>query len=149
MLIMLARFAVVGLSGVGVNMIVYLLLLALGCHYLVAAFCSFIVAVTNNFIWNMLWTFRERSSRDKLKRKYIIFLSISVFNLGVNLMVLQYLVGVLMAGETVGQLLAIAVVSVLNFSMNYLITFPEETQAPEKRRGNCEAGRHANLQREG
>src|ERR671935_2407307 len=57
--VQLAKFSTVGASGYVVNLVVYWALLRhAGVHYLAAATCSFIVAVTNNYTWNRLWTFR-------------------------------------------------------------------------------------------
>ena len=49
-------------------------LLHAGLHYLVAATCSFLVAVTSNYTWNRLWTFRDaararRRAGDALLRR--------------------------------------------------------------------------------
>ena len=59
------RFCVVGASGYVVNLAVYTLLLKAGdVHYLLAGDGSFLVAVTSNYTWNRLWTFRgERGPR--------------------------------------------------------------------------------------
>ncbi|MBC8014391.1 MAG: GtrA family protein [Sporomusaceae bacterium] len=116
----------VGLCGVGVNMMVFMGLTALGANYLVAAACSFAVAVTNNFIWNVLWTFKGRAVDKSIQKKYISFLVISAVNLGVNLIILQLLVGYIKVGEILAQLIAIAMVSGLNFILNYSITFSQK-----------------------
>ncbi len=57
----LVKFCVVGASGYVVNLAVYTLLLdGAGMHYISAAVGSFLVAVTNNYGWNRLWTFRAQ-----------------------------------------------------------------------------------------
>ena len=49
----LLKFSVVGASGYVVNLAVYVALLkGAGLHYLPAAVCSFVVAVSNNYFWN-------------------------------------------------------------------------------------------------
>jgi putative flippase GtrA len=57
----LGKFSVVGASGYLVNLAVYgVLLRAAGLHYLAAGACSFVVAATNNYVWNRHWTFRRQ-----------------------------------------------------------------------------------------
>ena len=59
--VQLAKFSVVGASGYVVNLVVYTALLkGAGFHYAAAATCSFLVAVTNNYTWNRLWTFHAQ-----------------------------------------------------------------------------------------
>jgi len=123
---MLIKFALVGLSGVGINMLVYTYLTTLSVNYMVAASCAFSIAASNNFVWNVLWTFKGRGKDKSIPKKYVSFFVIGFINLGVNLLILQFLVQYLQVGETLAQLIAITVVSGLNFLLNYLITFSEK-----------------------
>ena len=126
---MLLKFMIVGLSGVVINMAVYLSLMMIQVHYLAAAVLSFTVAVTNNFIWNLLWTFKGRAPGKSTQFKYWSFLIISLVNLGVNLVLLKLLVESAGLNPTLGQFVAIGLVSLLNFVMNYTITFSEKIMA--------------------
>src|ERR671938_1624245 len=57
----LAKFSTVGATGYAINLAVYTALLrGAGWHYALAATVSFLVAVTNNYLWNRLWTFRDQ-----------------------------------------------------------------------------------------
>jgi putative flippase GtrA len=116
----LARFCVVGVSGYAVNLAVYSALVLAGVPYLAAAVCSFVVAVTNNYTWNRLWTFRDR--RGRLFLQGARFLAVSVAGLGLNLIFLQVLV-VLGLGEIPAQALAIALVTPWSFAANKLWSF--------------------------
>ena len=77
MLKMLLKFGFIGLTGVGINMAVYLAALYVGCHYILAALLAFLVAVTSNFFWNVRWTFKGRATGTSIRRKYITFVTIS------------------------------------------------------------------------
>lgn len=132
MIRMLIKFALVGFSGVGVNMAVYMSLIALNANYLIAAGCSFIIAVSNNFFWNILWTFKDRAKDKSIRKKYLLFFIISTLNLGVNLLILQLLIEVIKIDETLAQLAAIGIVSGLNFTLNYLITFNDKLDKQTK-----------------
>ena len=116
----LAKFCVVGATGYGVNIAVYTTLIHAGLHYLVAATCSFFVAVTSNYVWNRLWTFRHR--RAGVAAQGIQFFAVSLASLGANLLVLKLLIS-LGAGKIVGQAIAIVLVTPLNFVGNKLWSF--------------------------
>jgi putative flippase GtrA len=118
--VQLAKFCVVGAVGYVVNLAVYTVLIHEGLHYLVAATCSFLVAVTSNYVWNRLWTFRDR--RGHLGVQGFQFLVVSAASLGANLLVLHVLITV-GAGKLVGQAIAIIVVTPLNFLGNRLWSF--------------------------
>lgn len=117
----LARFATVGGSGFLVNLAVYALLLrGAGLHYLLAATGSFLVAVTNNYTWNRLWTFRRQ--RGHIGYQGLRFLIVSAIALVANLFVLYVLVE-LGVGKLIAQAAAIVLVTPLNFVGNKLWSF--------------------------
>ena len=116
----LAKFCVVGAIGYAINLGVYAALLHAGVHFLLAATCSFLVAVTSNYTWNRLWTFRDR--RGGVAAQGVRFLIVAVGSLGANLLVLDALI-TLGAGKLVGQAVAIVLVTPLNFIGNKLWSF--------------------------
>jgi dolichol-phosphate mannosyltransferase len=118
---MLIKYCVVGASGYVVNLAVYSALVRGGdVHYLAAAVCSFLVAVTNNYTWNRLWTFRAQ--RGHVGLQGIRFLLVSVAALGANLVCLQVLTD-LELDKVVSQALAIAIVTPIGFLGNKLWSF--------------------------
>ena len=119
--IQLLKFSAVGLSGFVVNLAVYSVLLRrAGLHYLPAAICSFAVAVTNNYLWNRLWTFRQ--TRGDLYHQGVRFLVVSLIALGLNLGILRLLVE-LGANKIGAQAIAIILVTPFSFSVNKLWSF--------------------------
>jgi putative flippase GtrA len=120
--IQLAKFGIVGLSGYVVNLVVYAFLLKqVGLHYLVAASVSFLVAATNNYIWNRLWTFRHQ--RGHVAYQGLRFLIVAVLAYGANLLLLTGLVEVVGVDKIVAQAIAIVLVTPLNFIGNKLWSF--------------------------
>ena len=131
----LVRFCVVGFSGYVVNLWVFATLvlgqmtfgpipveidLGFQLHYIPAAVCSFLVAVTNNYTWNRLWTFR--SQRGHVAYQGLRFLVVSSLALVANLVVLYALVQVGLS-EVVAQAIAILLVTPVNFVGNKLWSF--------------------------
>ena len=117
----LAKFCAVGASGYVVNLAVFTFLVhGFGLHYLVAATCSFLVAVTNNYAWNRLWTFRGQ--RGHVAYQGLRFLVVSTCALAGNLVILHLLVRVGLA-EVLAQAIAIVLVTPLNFVGNKVWSF--------------------------
>jgi putative flippase GtrA len=117
----LGKFCVVGAVGYLINLAVYEALRHEGVHYLVAATCSFLVAVTSNYIWNRLWTFREH--RGHIGIQGMRFFIVSLAALGANLLVLYLLVAKGGIDKLPAQAIAIVLVTPLNFVGNKLWSF--------------------------
>jgi putative flippase GtrA len=81
---------------------------------------SFLVAVTNNYTWNRLWTFRGQ--RGHVAYQGIQFLIVAVSALAANLGILEALVW-LGVEEIPAQAIAIILVTPLNFVGNKLWSF--------------------------
>lgn len=119
--VQLAKFVVVGASGYVVNLVVYTALLrGAGFHFTAAATCSFLVAVTNNYLWNRLWTFRAQ--RGHVGWQGLRFLVVALVAYAANLALLSVLIefGV---DKVLAQAIAILVVTPLNFIGNKLWSF--------------------------
>src|SRR6476659_2344741 len=117
----LAKFGLVGAVGYVVNLLVYVALLdGANLHYRLAATGSFLVAVTNNYLWNRLWTFRR--DRGHFGHQGLRFLVVSLIVYVGNLAILTLLVE-LGAGKIVAQAIAIVLVTPANFIGNKLWSF--------------------------
>ncbi len=117
----LVKFCLVGASGYLVNLWVFsFLVLVLEMHYIPAAVCSFLVAVTNNYTWNRLWTFRAQ--RGHVAYQGMRFLVVSTVALTANLVVLHLLVEVGLR-DIAAQAIAIILVTPVNFVGNKLWSF--------------------------
>ena len=116
------RFGIVGASGMVVDFTVtWLCKEKLRWNKYVSNSLGFILAATNNYIWNRLWTFESRS--EAVGREYLSFLIISVIGLGLNNLVIYLLHDRLKLNFYLSKLIAIGCVTLWNFSLNYVITF--------------------------
>lgn len=117
----LVRFSVVGASGYVVNLLAFALQVeVLGLHHIPAAIIAFLIAVTNNFLWNRYWTFRAGDGHAGFQAAR--FLVVSIIGLVVNLVVLEALVSVGLP-EIAAQAVAVAVAMPVNFVGNKIWTF--------------------------
>ena len=95
-------------------------LVGAGLHYTLAAACSFLVAVTNNYTWNRLWTFHDQ--RGHLGWQGLRFLVVALVAYAANLLFLTALV-TLGVDEVLAQAIAVVLVTPLNFLGNKLWSF--------------------------
>jgi putative flippase GtrA len=123
--VQLFQFGVVGASGYVVNLAIFAVLTqAFDVHHIAAAVGAFAVAVSNNFVWNRTWTFRETAVGGHAGFQAARFFAVSLVGLGVNLAVLAVLVDLLGGPEVPSQAVAVAAAMPVNFIGNKLWTFP-------------------------
>ena len=119
--VQLAKFGAVGATGYVVNLAIYTALLrGAGWHYAYAATVSFLVAVTNNYLWNRVWTFRHQ--RGHLGFQGLRFLVVALVAYVANLGILSALIAFGM-DKVLAQAIAIVLVTPLNFVGNKLWSF--------------------------
>ena len=82
---------------------------------------GFILAATNNYIWNRLWTFQSTST--EIPVEYGKFLIIATIGLAINNFVIYLLHEKFKQNFYLSKLIAIAIVTIWNFTMNYFFTF--------------------------
>jgi putative flippase GtrA len=116
------KFCIVGSSGMVVDFgTTWLLKEKIKVNKYIANSTGFVLAATSNFLLNHFWTFQ--SENRQLSLEYLSFLLISVIGLGINNIVVYLLTERVKMNFYVSKLCAVGVVTIWNFSMNYLITF--------------------------
>ena len=116
------RFGIVGFSGMIVDFgVTWLCKEKLRWNKYLSNSLGFILAATNNYIWNRLWTFQSES--QAVAREYISFVVIAVIGLGLNNLIIYLLHERLHLNFYLSKLIAIGCVTLWNFSMNYVFTF--------------------------
>ena len=119
--VQLAKFCAVGGSGYAINLAVFsALVVGAGLDHRLAAVCSFLVAVTNNYLWNRIWTFHGQ--RGHFAYQGMRFLVVAALALVANVLILDVLVGLGLAAVP-AQAIAIVLVTPLNFVGNKLWSF--------------------------
>lgn len=119
------KFSVIGFLNTIINLaVLYMLTEFVGIYYLFSAVIAFIVAVTNSFIFNKIWTFNENINY-KTKSRYIKFFIISISALLVNLSLLYILVEFFEIWYIQAQIIGIITNLLINFLGNKIWTFNE------------------------
>jgi putative flippase GtrA len=116
------KFCAVGFSGLIIDFgITWLLKERLRVNKYIANSIGFILAATSNYILNRIWTFASRN--EKIAMEYFSFFSIALIGLGLNNLILMLLVEKLKLKFYFSKLIAVVIVTLWNFIMNYLFTF--------------------------
>jgi putative flippase GtrA len=118
----LARFSAVGASGYVVNLATFTFCLkVVGLDYRLAAAGAFLVAVSNNFVWNRHWTFGP--SGQARHRQALRFFAVSATAFAFSLALLQLLVAPGGLPHVLAQAVSVAAAMPVTFAANKLWTF--------------------------
>jgi putative flippase GtrA len=113
-----ARFQVVGLAGIGVQLgVIALLTSAARWHYLAATGAGVALAVLHNFGWHLAWTWRDRpAARRAWPRTLVRFaLANGAVSLVGNLLAMTLLVGLVGLPAVPASVAAIAACGLVNY----------------------------------
>lgn len=117
------KFCIVGISGVGVNIGLYLLLTrGLLVFYLLSSAIAIEVSILSNFTLNNFWTFRGRTAQTFLQRM-AKFNLICIAGAAINVAILAVLHGRFGFSDVGSQLIGIAAATLWNYGLNITWTW--------------------------
>ncbi|MDJ0675778.1 MAG: GtrA family protein [Calothrix sp. MO_167.B42] len=124
----LIRFAIVGLSGVFVDMAgFYVLHNLLGWILTPSAILSTELAIINNFFWNDVWTFSDVSLQQPLftqrLQRFWKFNLIGLLGLIYNILIVDVLFYKFGVNEYLAKVVAIILVTFWNFGVNFQVNW--------------------------
>ena len=121
-LLRFVRLGIVGASGMIIDFgVTWLCKEKLRWNKYLSNSLGFILAATNNYCWNRLWTFQ--SENVEIAREYFSFVFIALIGLGLNNLIVWLLHEKAHLNFYLSKLIAIGCVMIWNFSMNYVFTF--------------------------
>lgn len=121
-----ASFAVVGVSGIAVNMgVLWILTHFANIHYALASPIAIELSILNNFIWNDRFTWRGRRRARKLSiwKGLLRFNIVSWIAGSMNWLLLIFFTEVAGIYYLWANLMAIAIAAAINFILNEKWTF--------------------------
>ncbi len=119
------KFNTVGLLGVPVQLgCIELLHQYSSLHYLFITVLGVEAAVLHNFAWHIHWTWRERSSLNRIGKRFLSFhLTNALISFCGNILVMQILVGFVHLPVLLSNMIAITACSLANFFASDRIVF--------------------------
>jgi putative flippase GtrA len=114
-------YCIIGATGVTIDYGSFLLMVNwLGANYLVANVFSTSLGIVNNFLLNRMFNFKMQ---DRFWRRFASFYAIGLLGLGVSTILLYIMVGLFHLGPDYAKLATLAVVVILQYNLNRLISF--------------------------
>ena len=119
------KFAIVGVINTIIHLaVLFILTEFFSVWYILSSFLAFLIAVTNSFVMNTLWTFRK-NIKHKTVTKYGKFFTISVITALSNLFFLYIFTEFWGLWYMLSQFIAIVLTLMMNFFGNKFWTFKE------------------------
>ena len=113
------KFAIVGASGVAVNLaLLWLLTDVAGLFYIASAVISIEVSILTNFLLNEHWTFRDKRGSGRMLSRGIKFNGVSFVAMALNIAVLFALTQYTGLYYMLSELIGIGAGFLVNFFLN-------------------------------
>jgi len=118
----LIKFCIVGFSGMTIDFgITWLLKEKVKINKYIANSTGFILAASSNYFFNRFWTFNSQNSH--IITEYLSFFGISIIGLLINNLIIYLFSEKLKLNFYLSKLIAVFIVTLWNFGMNYIFTF--------------------------
>ena len=128
----LLRFLFVGALGTIVNIIIFFIFADyLNINANISSIIAFLVAVTHNYLLNHIWSFKKYVNFQVNRKSYIKYVSVNIFGLIVNLIVLNLiLVQFNPTTKATAQLFGVLAGTFFNFILSRFYVFNKKSIIP-------------------
>lgn len=117
------KFGIVGLTNNLIYYAVYLLLLHMGIHYVIANIIGFTISVFNAYFWNNKYVFEADSARVWWKTFLKTYISYAGTGIVLSNLLLYVWIDMLGVSELIAPLLNLIITVPVNFLMNRFWAF--------------------------
>lgn len=124
------KFGIVGLSNTAISYVIYILLVTVNVHYLIASFFGFVVSVLNAYYWNNKYVFEAESNKKRMWWRSLLktFASYAGTGLVLHNILLILWVDIFNINESLGPLINLFITIPLNFLLNKYWAFRQEKE---------------------
>lgn len=123
------KFAAVGLSGVAVNLSIFIFLTRMGLSKYIASPLAIEVSIVSNFILNNYWTFKHRNASGTILLKGLKFKGVSLLALIISYTsFLLFNFNLPATPAYINQAMAIIPATVVNYFLNSYWTFKDKSR---------------------
>ncbi|MEH7336747.1 GtrA family protein [Neobacillus drentensis] len=115
------KYCSIGVTGISLDISTFwLLTMVAGINIQLANFISISLSQTNNFILNAIFNFKVK---DNLFSRYLKYYSVALVGYAITALILFIFVQLLHYNQILVKILAILIVTVIQFSLHQSITF--------------------------
>jgi len=108
----LYKFIIVGILNTAIGYGSFFFLLSY-FNYIISLIISYILSVTNSYLWNKYWTFNSKKNPAK---EYLKFWSIYLITFVINILTLTIWVNTLNFDPKIGQLIVLPILTIISFA---------------------------------
>jgi putative flippase GtrA len=123
------QYSLIGVMGVLLDFISYVLLVRTGLHPIPASFISVSIAIANNFVWNALWNFKRK---DHLLRRFLNFYAVGLIGIVLTSFILLFAHDIIGLNAVLSKIIAIPPVVALQFLLNKKLSFGKDVHIRKK-----------------
>lgn len=123
------NYGLIGMTGVTLDFLIYLLLVKIGFHPIYASAISVSIAITNNFILNAVFNFK---TKDQLLRRFVNFYGVGCIGILLTSIILFIGHDILAFSAVLVKLVSIPPVVALQFILNKKFSFSKNVHVLRK-----------------
>lgn len=127
----LIMYCVIGVCGVAIDAGIFFLLLCFPFwerFYLLANAVSVVCGIINNFLLNAFFNFRKT---DNLRQRFLCFFLTGLFGMTLGSVIIYGLVNLSGLNVAFAKLVSIFIVTIVQFLLNYFISFRDISRSAE------------------